>query len=73
MHSMDYFLSEALRGERVGMKSLGKGRYEIWFCEHLLGIVDENEKTFSPQLKKGDRPRVVRARPKQKAEIREFE
>lgn len=52
-HSMDYFLSEALRGERVGMKSLGKGRYEIWFCEHLLGIVDENEKTFSPQLKKG--------------------
>lgn len=72
-HSMDYFLSEALRGERVGMKSLGKGRYEIWFCEHLLGIVDENEKTFSPQLKKGDRPRVVRARPKQKAEIREFE
>lgn len=72
-HSMDYFLSEALRGERVGMKSLGKNRYEVWFCEYLLGIVDENEKTFSPALGKGDKPRVIKARYKQKAVIREFE
>lgn len=72
-HSMDYFLSEALRGERVGMKSLGKNRYEVWFCEYLLGIVDENEKTFSPALGKGDKPQVIKARYKQKAVIREFE
>lgn len=71
-HSMDYFLSEALRGEHVGMKSLGKERYEVWFCEYLLGIVDEGAGTFAPELKKGDKPRVVKARRKQKAVIREF-
>ena len=65
-------LVEALRGERVGMKSLGKGRYEVWFCEYLLGIVDEGAGTFAPELKKGDKPRVVKARRKQKAVIREF-
>lgn len=71
-HSMDYFLSEALRGERIGLKSIGKRRYEAWFCEHLLGIIDEEAETFTPQLAKGCRQRIIQARRKQKAYIKEF-
>lgn len=48
-HSMDYFLSEALKGERIGLKIIGKKRYEAWFCEHLLGIIDEETEPFTPQ------------------------
>ena len=69
-HSMDYFLSEALRGERIGLKSIGKRRYEAWFCEHLLGIIDEEAETFTPQLAKGSRQRIIQARRKQKAYIK---
>ena len=71
-HSMDYFLSEALRGERIGLKSIGKRRYEAWFCEHLLGIIDEEAETFTPQVPKGSKGRVILARRKQKAYIREI-
>ena len=69
---MDYFLSEALRGERIRLKSIGKRRYEAWFCEHLLGIIDEEAETFTPQLAKGCRQRIIQARRKQKAYIKEF-
>lgn len=72
-HSMDYFLSEALRGERVGLKAVGKQRYEVWFGPYLLGVVDEREETFTPQLSKGCKPRIIKARKKQKAYIREFD
>lgn len=72
-HGMDYFLSEALRGEVVGLKSIGGERCEVWFCEHLLGVVDERQKTFSPRLREGEEARVVKGRNKQKAIIREFE
>lgn len=30
-HEVDYFLSEALRGKRVGMTKIGEERYEVWF------------------------------------------
>ncbi len=71
-HSMDYFLSEALRGERIGLKGIGKKRYEAWFCEHLPGIIDEGSETFTPQLAKGCKQRTIYARRKQKACIKEF-
>lgn len=70
-HGMDYFLSEALRGERVGLKSVGKRCYEVYFCELLLGIIDEEAETFIPQVPKGGKQRIIRARRKQKAYIKE--
>ena len=63
-HSMDYFLSEALRGERIGLKIIGKKRYEAWFCEHLLGIIDEETEPFTPQLAKGGKKRIIYAKRK---------
>ena len=72
-HGMDYFLSEALRGERVGLKAQGKSRYEVWFGDYLLGVVDEEQETFTPQQEGSSAPRVNKARKKQKAVIREFD
>ena len=72
-HSMDYFLSEALRGERVGLKDIGKSLYEVWFGDYLLGVVDEEQETFRPQQEGSNTPRVIKARKKQKAAIREFD
>ncbi len=71
-HSMDYFLSESLRGERIGLRSIGKKRYEAWFCQHLPGNIDEEAETFTPQLAKGCKQRIIYARRKQKAYIKEF-
>lgn len=71
--SMDYFLSEALRGERVGLKAQGKGLYEVRFGDYMLGLVDEKRGTFTPRQEGREAPRVIRARKKQKAVIREFE
>lgn len=70
---MAYFLSEALRGERVGLKAQGKGLYEVRFGDYLLGIVDEKHEKFTPQQEGSGAPRVIKARKKQKAEIREFD
>ena len=69
---MDYFLSEVLGGERIGGKSIDKRQYEAWFCEYLLGIIDNEAETFTPQLAKGCKQRVIYARRKQKAYIKEF-
>ena len=43
-HGVDYFLSEALRGERVGMAKIGEDRYEVWFDVLLLGVLDEGRR-----------------------------
>lgn len=71
-HSMDYFISEALRGETVGLKRLKDGVYEVWFGAYLLGMINEEDKTFSPEQEKGTKKRVIKAKRKQKAEINEF-
>ena len=72
-HSMDYFLSEALRGESMGLKDIGKSLYEVWFGDYLLGGVDEEQETFRPQQEGSNTPRIIKARKKQKAAIREFD
>lgn len=69
---MDYFLSDVLRGEKIGLKGIGKRRYKAWFYEQLLGIIDEYAETFTPQVTKGCRQRIIHARRKQKAYIKEF-
>ena len=33
----DYFISEAVRGERVGFVEVEEGRFEVYFCKLLLG------------------------------------
>ncbi len=69
---MDCFLSEALRGERTGLKSIGKRQYETWFCEHLPGVIDEEAETFTLQLAKGSKRQVIQDGNKQKTYIKEF-
>ncbi len=71
-HSMAYFLSEALRGERIGLKSIGKTQFEAWFCEYLLGIIDEEAETFTSRFEKGCKQRIIFAGRKQKAYIKVF-
>ena len=65
---VDYFLSEALRGEWVGIAKIGEERYEIWFDGLLLGILDKGKRTFYPRLEeKGKEGEQIQGRAKQRA------
>lgn len=73
-HGVDYFLSEALRGERVGMAKIGEECYEVWFDVLLLGILDEGKRVFHPRREeKGKEGDLILGRARQRAKIREVD
>lgn len=73
-HGVDYFLSEALRGERVGIAKIGEERYEVWFDVLLLGILDKGKRVFHPRREeKGKEGDLILGRPRQRAKIREVD
>ena len=47
-----YYLSEVLSGERVGLKELYDGRYEVRFSFHPICIIDLKEMKVRPTQKK---------------------
>lgn len=70
---VDYFLSEALRGEEVGLRPLNEHQYEVYFATYKLGVVDTRCETFAPEQKKGAKARFIQGRPQQRPNIREFD
>jgi transposase InsO family protein len=44
----DIRITSALSGERIGLKPVGDGRWEIYFCNHLLGYFDERKARVIP-------------------------
>lgn len=38
-----HYLSEAFRGELVGLEEIDDGRWSVYFCSHLLGRYDERD------------------------------
>lgn len=70
---VDYFLSEALRGERVGVYPLDDHTYEVRFAEHVLGTVDIRAEMFAPRVKAGSKQPYIKGRKVQRAEIKEVD
>ncbi len=68
---VDYFLSEALRGERVGLYPLDDHTYEVRFAEHILGTVDIRAEMFAPRVKAGSKQPYIKGWRVQRAEITE--
>ncbi len=66
-HGMEYFVSEALRGERVGVKELGGGIGEIWFLGYKLGRIDENIEAWIPMQERGTKVRIIKGRERHRA------
>lgn len=36
----EWFLSESLRGQTIGLEPVGEERWRIWFCHYALGVLD---------------------------------
>ncbi len=68
LRGMDYFVSEAIRGERVGVKEISEGVYEVWFCQYKMGMIDANIEAFIPVQEKGEKLRMVKGRVAKKSD-----